>query len=61
MSPKQTVLAWVEAFNRTDVQALGKLYHDEAINHQVVNEPVVGKEAIIAMFENEFARQKWYV
>ena|SRR6476660_9379661 len=56
MSPKQTVLAWVEAFNRTDVQALGSLYHDEAINHQVVNEPVVGKEAIIAMFKNEFAQ-----
>jgi limonene-1,2-epoxide hydrolase len=56
MSPKQTVLTWVEAFNRADVQSLGELYHDEAINHQVVNEPVVGKEAIIAMFENEFAK-----
>ena len=29
-------------------------YHDDAINHQVTNEPVKGKTAIREMFENEF-------
>jgi ketosteroid isomerase-like protein len=34
MSPRETVLAWVDAFNRADVDALAALYHADAINHQ---------------------------
>lgn len=54
MKPKQLVEAWLEAFNKADVGALANFYHDDAINHQVANEPVVGKQAIHEMFKREF-------
>ena len=54
MSPRQVVEAWVEAFNRGDVEALASLYSNDAINHQVMWEPLVGKAAIRAMLEREF-------
>ena len=38
-----------------EAKAIAEFYHDDAINHQVANEPVVGKEAINEMFQNEFA------
>jgi len=54
--PKQVVEAWVEAFNLADPEALGELYAEDAINHQVMWEPLCGRAAIQAMFEREFAR-----
>ena len=56
MDPKALVNSWVEAFNRADAVALQAMYHPDAVNHQVANEPVVGAEAIGAMFAAEFAR-----
>lgn len=56
MTPKQTVLQWVVAFNKADKDALSELYHTNAINHQVANSPIEGKEAIMAMFEQEFSQ-----
>jgi len=53
--PRQIVEAWVEAFNRGDAEALGAMYLDDAINHQVANEPIEGRVAIQAMFTREFA------
>lgn len=53
--PKQIVQAWVETFNRWDADALAELYTDDAINHQVMFEPVVGRAAIREMFRREFA------
>lgn len=58
MTPKQFVEKWIEIFNKADAQALSELYHTEAINHQVANEPIYGKEAIKTMFENEFSKTK---
>ena len=55
MQPKQILLRWIEASNKADSEALSELYHEDAINHQVANEPVVGKSAIKKMFEEEFA------
>ena len=55
-SPKEIVFKWVDLFNQADVQGLAELYSDAAINHQVVNEPIRGKEAIRLMFESEFAK-----
>ncbi|PSK89560.1 nuclear transport factor 2 family protein [Taibaiella chishuiensis] len=55
MEPKTIVQAWIAAFNKGDADALGALYHDDAVNHQVANEPVTGREAIHAMFVREFA------
>src|SRR5262245_31855855 len=52
--PKEIVRAWVDAFNKADVDALAALYAEDAVNHQVVFEPVEGRTAIRAMFEREF-------
>ena len=46
---------WVAAFNRGDAGALATLYAEDAVNHQVAEDPVEGREAIQAMFEREFA------
>jgi len=56
MRPTELVLAWVEAFNKADVQTLAALYHEDAVNHQVTQPPVEGREAIRAMFAREFAQ-----
>ena len=55
MRPKEIVSAWVEAFNRADVEALTSFYHEGAINHQVAEAPVEGREAIREMFTAAFA------
>jgi len=55
MTPKQVVEQFVSRFNKADANSLSELYADDAINHQVANEPVVGKENIRKMFEEEFA------
>ena len=55
MGPREVVNSFVELFNKKDVHGLAKLYHNNAINHQVANEPVIGKELIKEMFEREFA------
>jgi ketosteroid isomerase-like protein len=56
MRPRDVVKSWIEAFNRADADALGALYHADATNHQVAQDPVEGGEAIRAMFKAEFAR-----
>lgn len=58
MRPKEIVTRFVELFNGNDSLGLAKLYHDDAINHQVANEPIYGKEAIREMFKREFAAAK---
>jgi hypothetical protein len=45
----------VVAFNRADPDALAAFYAEDAVNHQVVQEPVVGRTAIREMFAREFA------
>lgn len=55
MTPRQVVEAWVERFNAGDVAGLAALYHEDAVNHQVTQAPVEGREAIRAMFERELA------
>ena len=55
MRPCEVVQAWVDAFNRADVHALSAFYHSNAINHQVAENPVEGREAIRVMFAAGFA------
>jgi hypothetical protein len=45
----------VETFNRAEPDALAQLYDENAINHQVVADPLCGREAIRHMFKTEFA------
>lgn len=56
MSPKQLVQEWVRRFNEGDKDGLASLYATDAINHQVVMEPLHGRAAIRHMFEVEFGR-----
>lgn len=58
MSPKQLVQEWVRRFNEADVEGLASLYASDAINHQVVMDPLHGRAAIRKMFEIEFGRAK---
>lgn len=55
MTPRQVVEEWVRRFNSGDANALAELYANDAVNHQVVQEPVTGKAAIREMFQREFA------
>lgn len=58
MEPKEILKKWIDCFNTADVAGLAALYADEAVNHQVANAPMVGKDAITRMFANEFATAK---
>lgn len=55
MKPKEVLQQWLDAFNKADAKIISSLYAEDAINHQVANEPVIGKAAIRHMFETEFA------
>jgi hypothetical protein len=55
MTPKQVLEKWLDAFNKADTETISNLYADNATNHQVANEPIIGREAIRHMFSAEFA------
>lgn len=55
LSPRALVTSWIDAFNRRDTAALAALYHEDAVNHQVAESPVAGRDAIRAMFAESFA------
>src|SRR5262245_44706808 len=55
MSPKEVVRAFYVAFVARDVDALCALYAEDAVNHQVAEEPLRGKAAIRKSFEAFFA------
>ncbi|UII25093.1 nuclear transport factor 2 family protein [Fulvivirga maritima] len=54
MKPKEVINKWVELFNQGNAVEISELYHSDAINHQVNQDPVEGKKAIEEMFDREF-------
>ena len=54
MTPKLLIAAWVDAFNCGDADTLASFYAEDAVNHQVANEPVEGRAAIREMFARDF-------
>jgi uncharacterized protein (TIGR02246 family) len=58
MRPRDVVTTWVSAFNRADAEALASFYREDAINHQVAEQPVEGRDAIRDMFSAGFASAK---
>ena len=56
MSPKEILNKFVEAFNKADIDALANLYSEDAVNHQVAEQPVEGRDAIKQMFVEEFSK-----
>jgi limonene-1,2-epoxide hydrolase len=55
MTPRAVLEKWISLFNAADADGIAALYSEDAINHQVALEPVVGRDAIRAMFAREFA------
>jgi limonene-1,2-epoxide hydrolase len=55
MRPREVLTVFIEAFNRADADALAGLYAEDAVNHQVAELPVKGREAIRRMFIDSFA------
>ncbi len=49
-SARQVVEAWCAAFNRQDADALASLYATDAVNWQVAEEPLEGRDAIHQSF-----------
>ena len=47
MKPKELIEKWVELFNQGNSVKISELYHENAVNHQVANEPVEGKQNIL--------------
>lgn len=58
MTPKNVLKKWIDCFNAADASGLTSLYAQDAINHQVANMPVIGKDAIYKMFVDEFSTAK---
>ncbi len=56
MTPKELILEWVRRFNAADLDGLAALYAPDAVNHQVVAEPLRGRDAIRRLFAIEFSR-----
>ncbi len=56
MEPRELVKNGVLAFNRADADEVGKYYTEDAVNHQVVQEPVIARNAIKEMFAQDFGR-----
>ena len=54
MRPKDLIHTWIYYFNNGNAKEIANLYHNDAVNHQVANEPVTGKQAIKEMFITEF-------
>ena len=58
MNSVDLIRSWVDAFNAADVDAVMRFYAEDAVNHQVVTDPLVGYDAIRRLFQVEFARAK---
>jgi len=56
MEPREVVKNWVSAFNRADADEVTGFYTEDAVNHQIVQEPMIGRDAIREMFAREFER-----
>lgn len=46
--------SWIKAFQAHDIDAIVQWYHDDAVNWQVAEEPVVGRTAIKEMMQTFF-------
>ena len=59
MKPKEVLEKWIDCFNKADAYHIAELYATNAVNHQVANEPIIGKESIgrLCCFKNESLSQ----
>lgn len=55
MTPREVLERWITLFNAADAEGIAALYAEDAVNDQVALEPVIGRDAIRAMFKREFS------
>ena len=55
MTTQQIIESWVERFNAGDHTGIAALYAEDAVDHQVALEPVVGRTAIEEFHRETFA------
>jgi hypothetical protein len=55
ITPKALIQLWVESFNNADAATLSTYYAENAVNHQVAESEVRGRDAIRETFEKEFS------
>src|SRR5215813_8284592 len=55
MCTRRTIETWVERFNAGDAAGISALYAEDAVNHQIPLEPVVGRTAIEEFHRETFA------
>jgi hypothetical protein len=55
VSTRRTIEQWVQLFNAGDAEGISALYADDAVNHQIALEPVVGRPAIEQFHRDTFA------
>lgn len=58
MTPSELVREWIKRFNAADVEGLAVLYAPDAVNHQVVTDPLHGRAAIKDTLTIEFGRAR---
>ena len=51
MTPQQTVEAFIDCWNRMDMEAVFGMLSDDVIWHNIPMEPVMGKAAVQAMMD----------
>lgn len=54
MTIRHTIDRWVERFNAGDAEGIAALYAEDAVNHQIPLEPVVGRQAIADFHRDTF-------
>jgi hypothetical protein len=55
MTTRRTIETWVARFNAGDAAGISALYAEDAVNHQIALEPVVGRAAIEEFHRRTFA------
>jgi ketosteroid isomerase-like protein len=55
VSTRHTIGRWVELFNAGDAEGISALYAEDAVNHQIALDPVVGRDAIEQFHRDTFA------
>lgn len=54
MRAKEVVMAWVKAFNRADPDDVARCYAEDALDHEMPDQPVLGRAAIREHFAAAF-------
>jgi ketosteroid isomerase-like protein len=55
MSTRATIERWLTLFNAGDADGIAMVYAEDAVNHQIALQPVVGRAAIAQFHRETFA------